>query len=81
MGWLADAYRTYGIDLKELSGTVGHTGEAAWTVEAANEIGAVVPSIELALSFRKESAQKPSYIGQILSGLRNAFGGHEAKAK
>ena len=79
VGWLADTYRTYGQDLKDISGTVGHTGEGAWTIEAANDLGSPVPSIELAFNFRKESAEKPSYIGQILSGLRNAFGGHEAK--
>jgi 6-phosphogluconate dehydrogenase (decarboxylating) len=29
-----------------------------------------------ALEFRKESERDPSYAGQVLSALRNQFGGH-----
>ena len=79
VGWLIDAYRSYGTDLKELSGSVGHTGEGAWTVEAGKKLKSPTPSITLALNFRKKSAKNPSYTGKILSGLRNAFGGHAAK--
>ena len=81
VGWLIDAYEKYGQDLHELSGTVGHSGEGAWTVEAGKKLKSPTPSIELALNFRKKSSKNPSYIGKILSGLRHSFGGHAAKKK
>ena len=81
VGWLAGTYQAYGQDLKKLNGSVAHTGEGAWTVEAGKKLKSPTPSIELALNFRKKSAHNPSYAGKILSGLRNAFGGHSAKKK
>lgn len=77
--WLEKAYREYGVELSEIASTVGHTGEAEWTVEAAKELGLKVPVIEESLEFRKQSAQNPSYIGKVLSALRNQFGGHSIK--
>ncbi len=75
--WLRKAFEQYGEDLNEISGSVSHSGEGIWTVEAAKEIGIPVPIIEGALNFRIESKQNPSYTGKILSALRNQFGGHE----
>ncbi len=79
--WLKGAFAEYGEDLKGISGSVEGTGEAAWTVEAAREMAMPAPVIEAALAFRIESRKKPSYTGQILSALRNQFGGHDVFAK
>ncbi|KKN29503.1 hypothetical protein LCGC14_0843370 [marine sediment metagenome] len=79
VGWLKDGFETYGIDLEDVSGSVGHTGEAEWTVGAAKELGVRVEIIEESLKFREDSADKPSYTGKILSALRDMFGGHGVK--
>ena len=81
VGWLQNAYKKYGDNLTEVSGTVAHTGEGEWTVEAAKVLGVPVPIIEGSFKFRVESAKKPSYTGQVLSALRNQFGGHDIKEK
>lgn len=81
VGWLKDAYEKYGEGLDQISGSVAHTGEGLWTVEAGRDLGVPVPIIEGSLNFRNESKQRPSYSGQILSALRNQFGQHEAIKK
>jgi 6-phosphogluconate dehydrogenase len=81
VGWLREAFEEYGEDLSKISGSVSQSGEGLWTIEAAKEIGVPVPIIEGALNFRIESQQKPSYTGQIVSALRNQFGGHEVFKK
>ncbi len=77
--WLKDAYMKHGADLKNISGSVAHSGEGKWTVEAAQELGIPVPIIEGALQFRVDSEKNPSYTGQIVSALRNQFGGHDVR--
>ena len=79
IGWLKDGFETYGVDLENVSGSVGHTGEAEWTVKAAKELSVSVKIIEESLKFREDSADKPSYTGKILSALRDMFGGHGVK--
>jgi glucose-6-phosphate 1-dehydrogenase len=74
--WLKDAYTKYGTYLKNISGTIAHSGEGKWTVEAAQELGVPVPIIKGALQFRVDSEENPSYTGQVVSALRNQFGGH-----
>ena len=76
---LPEFFEKYGENLEEVSGSVRHTGEGAWTVEAAKELGVSVPIIEGALRFRVESESSSSFIGKILSALRNQFGGHDIK--
>ena len=76
IGWLESAFEEMGQELGGASGTVGHTGEGAWTVEAAKEMGLEARVIEGALQFRIDSEANPSYAGQVLSALRNQFGGH-----
>jgi len=76
VGWMLEAVREFGPELDGVSGTVGHTGEGEWTVNAADEMGLDARVIRAALEFRKESERDPSYAGQILSALRNQFGGH-----
>lgn len=76
VGWLEDAFAKYGKDLKGVSGSVAHTGEGEWTVKTAKKLKVPTPVIKDAFDFRIKSAKKPSYIGKILSALRNQFGGH-----
>jgi len=79
VGWLKDAFEKYGQGLDEVSASAEQTGEAAWTVEAAKELGIPVSIIEGAFQFRVASQTKPSYEGKIISALRNQFGGHDVK--
>ncbi len=81
MGWLSDAYKKHGADLREISGVVAATGGGEWTINYAKEKGIPVPSMESALAVRRESDQDPRYAGKILSALRNEFGGHEVLHK
>lgn len=81
VGWLKSGFEKYGEDLEKISGSVAHTGEGLWTVEAAREFGVSVPIIEGSLNFRNESQKNPSYTGQVVSVLRNQFGQHEAGEK
>ena len=77
--WLKDAYAKHTTELINITGTVSHSGEGKWTVEAAQELGIPVPIIEGALQFRIDSEKNPSYTGQIVSALRNQFGGHDVR--
>lgn len=77
MGWLESGYTNQGPELSDISGSVKHSGEGAWTVEAAKEFGVSVPIIEGSLQFRINSTNNPSYTGQVVSVLRNEFGGHD----
>ncbi|MEK7499113.1 MAG: glucose-6-phosphate dehydrogenase [Patescibacteria group bacterium] len=77
--WLKEAYAKHTTELIDISGSASHSGEGKWTVEAAQELGIPVPIIEGALQFRIDSEKNPSYTGQIVSALRNQFGGHDVK--
>lgn len=79
--WLQSAFESYGDELKEVSGSVGHTGEGEWTVKTAKELDIKTKVIEEALKFRVISERKPNYTGKILSALREQFGGHSVKIK
>jgi len=79
IGWLAEAFGALGADLRGVAGSVGHTGEGAWTVETAKALGVEHRVIADALEFRLESEDRPSYTGQLLQAMRNRFGGHELK--
>lgn len=81
IGWLKNAYKEHGEDLEDISGSVKHSGEGLWTVETAKELGVPVEVIEGSLDFRERSTENPSYTGQVVSALRNQFGGHEVKKK
>jgi 6-phosphogluconate dehydrogenase len=81
VGWLRDAFEEYGEDLMDISGSVSQSGEGLWTVEAAKEMGIPVPIIESSFNVRVQSQDNPSYTGQIVSALRNQFGGHEVFKK
>jgi 6-phosphogluconate dehydrogenase len=79
--WMHKAYLEEGEDLSAISGEVSHSGEGLWTVEAAKELGVSAEVIEKSLQFRIDSTGNPSYTGQVVSALRNQFGGHEVKKK
>jgi len=76
IGWLGKAFNEFGADLKLVSGTVTHTGEAEWTIRTADKLNVKAKTIKHAFEFRKQSVKTPSYIGKILTALRNQFGGH-----
>ena len=76
IGWLEDSYKIYGQDLKTVSGSVAYTGEGEWTVKSGKKLKVPTPVIEDSFKFRVRSKKSPSYIGKVLSALRNRFGGH-----
>ncbi len=76
VGWLENAFRAHGEDLKGISGSVVATGEGEWTILTARKRDMKLPAIEDAFKFRMRSKKSPSYMGRILSALRNQFGGH-----
>lgn len=81
VGWLKKAYDEYGENLKGISGEVGHLGEGKWTVETAKELKVPIKIIEESFKFRIKSQGNPSYTGQVVSALRNQFGGHAVSKK
>lgn len=76
VGWLHDAFEKFGSDLKDLSGSVGFTGEGEWTAKTARNLRVPSEIIEKAFEFRVRSQKNPSFIGKILTAMRNQFGGH-----
>lgn len=81
IGWLTRAFDLHGLELKDVTGRVVHTGEGKWTVEAAEELGVKAKVIKDALDFRIQSQKDPNYTGQVLMALREQFGGHSATLK
>jgi len=79
IGWLNKAYQENGDDLIGISGEVSHSGEGQWTVETAKRENAPIKNIEQSLQFRIDSQGNPTYAGQVVSALRNQFGGHDVK--
>ena len=77
VGWLGGAYAELGERPRGR--------RAAWSATPARARGrsrrrrssaSPAPVIEGSLRFREESEDKPSYAGQVLTAMRNAFGGH-----
>lgn len=81
IGWLAKAFKEHGENLKDISGEVGHLGEGKWTIETAKKLGVPVKVIKDSLNFRLKSKGNPSFTGQVVSALRNQFGGHGVSKK
>lgn len=81
IGWLQTGLEKEGSEMESISGSVAHSGEGLWTVQTAEEMGLEVPIIKGSLQYRIDSQQKPSYIGKIVSLLRNQFGGHDVSKK
>lgn len=76
VGWLDNAFKKYGNDLTDVSGSVGFTGEGEWTAKLGKKLGFPVKIISESFKFRVQSQKKPSFTGKILSAIRNQFGGH-----
>ncbi|MEX0672666.1 MAG: decarboxylating 6-phosphogluconate dehydrogenase [Candidatus Paceibacterota bacterium] len=76
--WARDAYQEWGNELEGISGSAKASGEADWTVQAAEELGVKRNVIADALEARYASQEEPNYQGQVIMALRNKFGGHEA---
>jgi len=66
-------------DLEGFSGRVSDSGEGRWTVEAAIESGAPAPVLATALFQRFSSRGAGGFADQLLSAMRNEFGGHQEK--
>lgn len=81
IGWLKSAFEIHGENLEGVTGSVSHTGEGKWTVETADELKVKARVIHEALTFRIDSEQHPNYAGQVLSALREQFGGHSITKK
>ena len=81
IGWLSEAYKEFGANLDEISGSISHSGEGKWTVETAEEMNEPVPVIKESYEFRVQSKENPSYVGKVVSALRGQFGGHPVQKK
>ncbi len=65
--------------LDEFEGHVSDSGEGRWTVLAAVEAGAPVPTIADALFSRFSSRGNADFGNKVLSAMRSQFGGHAEK--
>ncbi|MFZ2189334.1 MAG: glucose-6-phosphate dehydrogenase [Candidatus Magasanikiibacteriota bacterium] len=81
VGWLHEAFHTYGTNLEKISGKVSHSGEGEWTIKTAKAMKIKTKVIEESLKFRKQSQKNPDYTGQIVSALRGQFGQHPVLEK
>lgn len=64
--------------LEGIDGYVAESGEARWTLEAANDLHIPLPAIQAAFDVRLASQKgQTSFATQLLAAMRNKFGGHE----
>ncbi|MBV5310600.1 phosphogluconate dehydrogenase (NAD(+)-dependent, decarboxylating) [Chromatium okenii] len=68
-------------DLGGFSGQVSDSGEGRWTCLAAIETGTPAPLLTTALYERFNSRGEGDFANQILSALRQQFGGHHEQPK
>jgi 6-phosphogluconate dehydrogenase len=66
-------------DLHEYSGRVSDSGEGRWTAIAAIEEGVPAPVLLTALTSRFSSRGLDHFASQVLSAMRQQFGGHAEK--
>lgn len=63
--------------MEGIDGYVAESGEARWTLETAKQLGISMPSIQAAFDVRLASQQgETNFATQLLSAMRNKFGGH-----
>ena len=77
--WLLDLTAhslSTGSDLAGFSGRVSDSGEGRWTILAAIDEGVPVPVLSSALFERFESRGEGTFANQLLSAMRQEFGGH-----
>lgn len=69
--------------LESFKGIVARSGEGDWTLQAAKEEEVIVPSMGVAVDYRKKSESsvqiQNSMTARVLNALRKSFGGHEIK--
>ena len=65
--------------LENFSGRVSDSGEGRWTSIAAIDEGVPAPVLTTALYSRFSSRDLDHFANQVLSAMRNAFGGHVEK--
>ncbi len=76
VGWAESAFKD-DPELSHISSAISHTGEGAWTVDTAKELGVDVPVITESLEVRKRSSVEPeNFRNKVVSALRGQFGGH-----
>ncbi len=63
--------------LDGLAGRVSDSGEGRWTVKAAVDIGVPAPVLAASLFERFASRDEDKYANQLLSAMRQQFGGHQ----
>jgi 6-phosphogluconate dehydrogenase len=81
--WLLDLTAhalSQGPELENFSGRVSDSGEGRWTVLAAVDEGVPVPVLSTALYERFESRGEGMFANQLLSAMRQEFGGHAEQA-
>jgi len=66
--------------LSEFGGRVSDSGEGRWTVAAAVDEGVPAQVITTALFERFSSRNEGEFANQVLSAMRNEFGGHDEKS-
>ncbi|SCK24680.1 6-phosphogluconate dehydrogenase [Variovorax sp. HW608] len=66
-------------ELAAYSGRVSDSGEGRWTVEAAIDEAVPTPVLSAALYQRFTSRGEAGFANQVLSAMRNEFGGHVEK--
>ncbi len=62
--------------LDGLAGRVSDSGEGRWTVKAAVDLGVPAPVLSTALFERFASRDEDHFANQVLSAMRQQFGGH-----
>lgn len=63
--------------LEGLAGRVSDSGEGRWTVKAAVDIGVPAPVLAASLFERFASRDEDQFANQVLSAMRQQFGGHQ----
>ncbi len=63
--------------MEGLAGRVSDSGEGRWTVKAAVDIGVPAPVLAASLFERFASRDEDKYANQVLSAMRQQFGGHK----
>ena len=81
--WLLDLTAAAFVDnpqLEGLAGRVSDSGEGRWTVLSAVEEGVPAPVLSAALYARFDSRGRAEFANQVLSAMRQQFGGHHEEA-
>jgi 6-phosphogluconate dehydrogenase len=64
-------------ELAQFSGRVSDSGEGRWTVKAAVDVGVPAPVLAASLFERFASRGEDHFANQVLSAMRQQFGGHQ----